>query len=206
MQKKVLIFLGVSLVVIVVGILAMPVALKAIPPRYAARYLPEPLQAMAAPEQSSPILPTVAQQADLGLLLNSEEGALDLASSAIPPTFTPVPITSGQQEFVEATVEPSVTPEVVPPTFTPEPTATPAPTLLPFPRSARIEGVRHEFQDWNNCGPATLAMTLSVFDLNLRQGDTASILKPNPEDRNVTPYEMAAFVNDHTNLQAISPC
>lgn len=196
MQKRFLIFLVIFMsVVVTMGILALPVALKAIPPRYAARYLPEPLQAMAAPEQSSPILPTVAQAADVGFLLAVDEDVAETAdSSNIPPTFTPVPLAD--------VAEPTAT--TIPPTFTPEPPATPVPTLPPIPATARIEGVRHEFQDWNNCGPATLAMTLSIFDLNLRQTDTAPILKPNPEDRNVTPEEMVAFVNEQTDLQAFT--
>ncbi len=182
--------------VVIISILAFPVALKAIPPRYAARYLPEPLQAMAAPQQESPILPTVAQQADVSFLLTAEEMEGETAvSENIPPTFTPLPLVAGA-------VEPTAT--TIPPTFTPEPTPIPAPTSPPVPSTARIEGVRHEFQDWNNCGPATLAMTLSIFDLNLRQTDTAPILKPNPEDRNVTPEEMAAFVNEQTDLQAFT--
>lgn len=202
MQKRLLILLGILLGLIIMGIFALPIALKAIPPRYAARYLPEPLQAMAAPEQSSPILPTVAQQADISLLLNSEEGALAIAESNIPPTFTPVSIQSSEEISETAVVEPTA--EIIPPTFTPEPTATPTPTMVPIPTNARIEGVHHEFQEWNNCGPATLAMTLSVFGMNLHQSDTAAVLKPNPEDRNVTPFEMASYVNEETNLQAIN--
>ncbi|HIP72370.1 MAG TPA: hypothetical protein EYH05_13365, partial [Anaerolineae bacterium] len=83
------------------------------------------------------------------------------------------------------------------------PTQTPQPTPIPIPPAARIQNVRHEFQEWNNCGPATLAMTLSVFDLNLTQKDIAPILKPNPEDRNVSPHEMAAYVNEQTDFQAL---
>ncbi len=202
MQKRLLILLGILLGLAIIGIFALPIALKAIPPRYAARYLPEPLQAMAAPEQSSPILPTVAQPADISLLLNSEEGALATAESSIPPTFTPASIQTTEEIAETAVAEPTT--EVIPPTFTPAPTATPTPTMIPFPANARIERVRHEFQEWNNCGPATLAMTLSVFGMDLRQGDTAVVLKPNPEDRNVTPFEMASYVNKETNLKAIN--
>ena len=202
MQKRVFILLGIFIGLIIIAIFALPIALKAIPPRYAARYLPEPLQAMAAPQQDSPILPTVAQQADISLLLNDEAGALETVEPPIPPTFTPLPVVNTDAAET-AVVEPTAELEV-PPTFTPAPTATPAPTKVPIPASARIEGVRHEFQEWNNCGPATLAMTLSTFGLDLRQGETAAVLKPNPEDRNVTPYEMASFVNNHTDLQAIN--
>jgi hypothetical protein len=70
--------------------------------------------------------------------------------------------------------------------------------------SARLGDVRHHFQTWNNCGPATLAMGLSYFDLFLSQQQTASVLKPNPEDRNVSPDEMVDYVNNNSDLGAIS--
>ncbi|MCA9873661.1 MAG: C39 family peptidase, partial [Anaerolineales bacterium] len=58
--------------------------------------------------------------------------------------------------------------------------------------------------EWNNCGPATLAMTLSYFGIRTNQKETAAILKPNPEDRNVSPAEMVAYVNNQTDLQALT--
>lgn len=61
----------------------------------------------------------------------------------------------------------------------------------------------HQFQTWNNCGPATIAMALSYFGLNLSQEETAVFLKPNPEDRNVSPYQMAAYVNEQTAFAAL---
>ena len=47
-------------------------------------------------------------------------------------------------------------------------------------------------------------MTMSYFGLYLTQFDTAAILKPDPEDRNVSPYEMANFVNEQTPYAAIT--
>lgn len=130
--KRILLVVGVFAGV---GILATPTLLHAIPPRYAARWLPEPLLEIASPK----------------------------ATPSPSPTATPVPI----------------------------------------PIAARLEGFQHQFQDWNNYGPATVAMTLSYFDLFVTQSDTAAVLKPNPEDRNVSPYEMAAYVNDNTPFTAL---
>ena len=45
---------------------------------------------------------------------------------------------------------------------------------------------------------------MSYFDLDLTQDDTAPILKPSTEDRNVSTDELAAYVNDETDLVAIS--
>lgn len=64
------------------------------------------------------------------------------------------------------------------------------------PPSARLNGIRHVYQDWNNCGPANLTMALSYFGWGYGQQRAASFLKPNIEDKNVSPAEMVAFVNE----------
>lgn len=63
------------------------------------------------------------------------------------------------------------------------------------PTSARLNGIRHVYQDWNNCGPANLTMALSYFGWSFGQQRAASFLKPTIEDKNVSPAEMVAFVN-----------
>jgi tetratricopeptide (TPR) repeat protein len=103
-----------------------------------------------------------------------------------------------EQEPSQAAVEPT---SAAPPEEKP----TPAPTSRPLiPTSSRLHPFKHHFQTWNNCGPATLAMGLSFFDLALRQEQIAATLKPNPEDRNVSPHEIADYVNNETDLSAIN--
>lgn len=89
------------------------------------------------------------------------------------------------------------------PTSTPQPTQAPTPTQVPLPSSIYLQGVRPEAQMWNNCGPATLSMTLSFWGWTGNQEDTAAVLKPNQRDKNVMPYEMVDYVNTQTNLRAI---
>lgn len=173
------------------GIFAFPALLRAIPPRYAARWLPKPLLAIASPQQDVAILPTVAQPLDINSLLAEPTPLTAPVIEVVQPTVT--------SPDVAATV--TSAPTTVPPTATPSPI--PTATAVPIPTAARLEGIQHQFQDWNNCGPATLAMTLSYFDLFLTQSDTAAVLKPNPEDRNVSPHEMAAYVNEETPYQAL---
>jgi tetratricopeptide (TPR) repeat protein len=84
-----------------------------------------------------------------------------------------------------------------------ETTTTPSPTRRPVPATARLEGFQHQFQTWNNCGPATVAMALTYFGLAIGQQETATVLKPDPEDRNVSPHEMVAYVNEHTAYSAL---
>ena len=115
--------------------------------------------------------------------------------------FTPNPTVAA---IVRATQSaPTVTPTPGP---TQAPTSTQDPTLVPTPIPARVvlEGVRHEYQGWNNCGPATLSMGLSFWDWEGFQGNVATWVKPNPRDKNVMPYELVAFVEEETGLRALN--
>lgn len=73
------------------------------------------------------------------------------------------------------------------------PNAGKAPTTVP--RTAQLEGVRHEYQTWNNCGPATVSMALSYYGESGTQADAARQLKPDPDDKNVGPYELATYAS-----------
>jgi tetratricopeptide (TPR) repeat protein len=97
----------------------------------------------------------------------------------------------------------TATPTVPGPTSTPAPSPTPTLTPTPIPQSARLTGIIHEYQKWNNCGPANLSMALSYWGWKGDQRDTAAYLKPNERDKNVMPYEMETFVEEKTDLKAI---
>jgi len=108
-------------------------------------------------------------------------------------TLTPTP----------TNISASPTPTNSGPTATPLPTETPTITPTPIPEKVTLTGIVHEFQKWNNCGPANLAMALSYWKWQGDQRDTAAFLKPNQRDKNVMPYEMTAYVNRMTDLRAI---
>lgn len=82
---------------------------------------------------------------------------------------------------------------------TPEAVATLPPSPVPTqprpapPPQAELSGVTQVWQRVNNCGPATLAMALSFWGWKGTQANTANALKPDPNDRNVSPEEMAAY-------------
>jgi tetratricopeptide (TPR) repeat protein len=63
--------------------------------------------------------------------------------------------------------------------------------------------VVYEEQEFNNCGPANLAMALSYWGWEGDQSYTAAWLKPNPKDRNVMPYEMVDYVRLQTRYNAV---
>ncbi|MBC8496504.1 MAG: hypothetical protein H8D37_02465, partial [Chloroflexi bacterium] len=129
---------------------------------------------------------------------------------ALNPPEEALFIPEGEQELTQLlTAQPSPTP--VPPTAaatptepgpteTPLPSPTPTITSTPIPDKVNLGGIRHEFQKWNNCGPANLSMALSYWKWNGDQRDTAAYLKPNQRDKNVMPYEMVDFVNEQTEF------
>lgn len=196
MRKTRLVVFTVLLLAGISILLVLPSQLKKMPTRYAMR-LPEPLQAWALPADPTPVLPTAVAPLSAAALLLPEEQEVAPAGTATPPaTPTAVPVAGADTALAPASAST--------PTLAPIATPAPSPTPWPLPASARMTGFTHTFQEWNNCGPATLSMALSHFGLYVNQADTAAVLKPNPEDRNVSPQEMAAYVNDHTDFLALA--
>ncbi len=70
--------------------------------------------------------------------------------------------------------------------------------------SARLYGFTQIQQTWNNCGPANITMALSYYGWKQEQTFAANWLKPDPEDKNVSPGEMVAFVNENSGVRAIT--
>ena len=73
-----------------------------------------------------------------------------------------------------------------------EVTAEPTPVL---PLGHQLANVRFEYQGWNNCGPATLTNALTYYGYGHSQIRAAEWLKPDGEDKNVSPWQMVEFVN-----------
>lgn len=73
------------------------------------------------------------------------------------------------------------------------PTATAPPLHQPAASAVELAGFHHEWQTWNNCGPATLAMNLSFFGSTLDQADIGGVLRKYEDDKNVNPEELVAF-------------
>ncbi len=95
-----------------------------------------------------------------------------------------------------------VTPQPVTPTPTSTstpvvqltPSITPTATLPPLPAQASITSPTFEKQTPNNCGPATLSMTMHMYGWEGTQADIASFIKPVTGDRNVNPEELRYYV------------
>jgi hypothetical protein len=112
---------------------------------------------------------------------------------------------------VQATLQAMVTPSPTEIPSTPQPSPTITSTPVPLPSRVFLKGVRPEQQRFNNCGPATLSMYLSYYDwvgsLNpdaeIPQDHIAPYVKPNPDDKNVMPYEMQEYVQENTEFGAL---
>jgi tetratricopeptide (TPR) repeat protein len=115
------------------------------------------------------VSPSVAQ------VLPTETAAPTQTAAPTPttgPTDTPVPA-------------PTSTPTAIP--------AATVPSFTPAQPSVLLTGIRHEWQTWNNCGPATLAMNLSYFGSPLKQAEIGAVLRTSPDDKNVSPHELVEF-------------
>ena len=133
------------------------------------------------------------------------------------PEYLPTPVpTSSISVAAAAGNDPVPSPSSTPtPTKAPADKAVPVPTrvaaetlslpasdLLPALTDIQLQGFSHQWQTWNNCGPATITTNLSYFGRPETQADAALLLKPNKDDKNVSPHELAAYART-TGLEAI---
>lgn len=100
----------------------------------------------------------------------------------VGPMPTPVPST------------PLPTRTAAPATATTTARATATATQPPLPAKIQLSPPLYERQGINNCGPATLAMTLRMYGWEGDQYDIASVIKPIDKDRNVNPEELRYYV------------
>lgn len=73
---------------------------------------------------------------------------------------------------------------------------------------ALLENPRHVYQTFNNCGPATLSMTLSWYGINVSQEELGNRMRPyqNPEgdndDKTIFTYEFVDWAEEY-DLEAV---
>ncbi len=136
---------------------------------------------------------------------------------AIFQPSTPEPTNAVGEETLAVlqTLAPTATPKGV--ISTPVPTMTPTIVPTPYPKVSRLSEVLYIDQDnrWNYCGPSNLTMALKFWGWEGNRDDVARAIKPGVDDeeldfiqrgktdKNVMPYEMADFVNEQTEFQAL---
>ena len=77
------------------------------------------------------------------------------------------------------------------------PTATPQPSPTPLPDSITLLAPEWEFQDWNNCGPATLGLYLHYYGWEGDQYTISDVVKPERGDRNVNIEELLFYARNN---------
>ena len=198
MRKGIVLFISITLVLfclaLVVGALYPPLreSLSWRVANYEARIrriVNPPEQVVFVPEGGiDPDALATVVKATLDVLSPSETTVSNtrLSPSQTPgnPAATPTP---------EQIASPSVTP-------------TPTPTWTPIPERVVLDGISFEYQQFNNCGPANLAMALSYWGWSGDQRDTRAFLRPNLEvdDKNVMPSEMVSFIQEQAGLHALT--
>lgn len=183
-----------ALVLLVGGFIAVPRVVGALPGEYRVRLARIPLVEPILEIGTTP-LPTALPAPSIVATLPRIT-----IPAVLPATATPTAEPTSTSELAEEVVD---TQEVTPTatsTATPSPTATPTP--VPLPRQARIEGLEIVAQGFNNCGPANLTMNLNFYGNDTTQNEAAAFLKPNREDRNVSPWQLSDYVNEHTSLRS----
>ncbi|MCA9910164.1 MAG: C39 family peptidase, partial [Anaerolineae bacterium] len=193
-----------------------------LPPRYQTELItPLPfLRAFLPPTPVGGSVPTVIAPTGgpsaLDLLLSDASATPEAtAEPSATPTDRPPSATPTQQPATptpeaEATLDPptveptevSVLPTTPPPTATPGSAAASAAFNLPV--SAYNGGFRYDRQGWNNCGPANAAMVLSYYGWQGTQDDAAAYLKPDREDKNVSPGEIVRFINEQSFVRGLT--
>lgn len=132
-----------------------------------------PVDALPTPDLITQPAPAVA---------TSHSEADDSALTAIPTTMAP-PISPALNVAVTPSPALSPTPTMVP-------TPLPPVNLLPPPPF----DIARDIEDWNNCGPATMALYLRYYGWVGDQYDIAKVIKPTREDANVNVDELAYYV------------
>jgi predicted double-glycine peptidase len=104
------------------------------------------------------------------------------------------------------TPESPAKPETLAQAIVPKPTIpqpTPTPTLAPPPTAKTLENDYFIVQSFNNCGPASLSMLLSYYDIHVSQEELGEQLRPwqNPygdnDDKSVTIDELAQKAQEY---------
>jgi tetratricopeptide (TPR) repeat protein len=125
--------------------------------------------------------------------------------AAITPNSPPAALVSPTVETtgtVTTTLDAAVPPTLDTPGAGSMP-STPTATLMPLPGKVDLKGVRYDDQHGrlNYCAPANLSMALSFWGWQGNKDVVGPVLKPDARDKNVMPYEMVDYVNEHTDLK-----
>lgn len=181
---------------LIFALLALPPLVRALPGEYRVRLAQVPLGERLLDIGVTPLptaLPVPAGAAAKPQVTIPAAAAIAAGATKEATAVPTKPAKDNPAEPVTAVSTPS-------PTAAPPPTATP--TAVPLPGKVRLEGMKIIPQGFNNCGPANLTINLNFYGDTTTQVEAAAFLKPNREDRNVSPWQMVDYVNEETGMRA----
>jgi len=212
---------------IIMGAIAVPIIFREVlSPAQRSRIM-EQLPFMEAFQRPTPmggILPTVGANPELENsamdLLNmapiSATATADPLNSVVPtatlapatqvPTLQPTATVAATDNAVPATEEAAVQSVAMVPlsTVAPDVSSEAFNVAQSLPGAGSLPNFKIVKQTWNNCGPATLTMTLGYYGWQQDQKYAESVIRPTREDKNVSPYELVDFVNTQTGVRALT--
>jgi tetratricopeptide (TPR) repeat protein len=205
-----------GIVALAIFLIAFPSFFRSLEPRYQERIIEVmpagPLREFVAdfkPTVPFKVLPTLSgagnSDAAQQLLLTQDTTptpTTDAAQALPSPTATSEGIPAGMVPTETPTLLPdyaSPTPPQAGPTWTPVAIT----TEIPLPSQYKLGNIKYEAQSWNNCGPTTMTMALSYYGWTDNQYTAAKWMKPNTEDKNVSPWQMVRFVQENTGVKAL---
>ncbi|HZD10051.1 MAG TPA: C39 family peptidase [Candidatus Binatia bacterium] len=201
--KRIILLVVAAQLLLTVGFFALPRVVMALPGRYIVRLQNHPLTSGVVLSIMTPYpdaLPAAATGGPRTVVAANQVPQIPGVPGA-EARPSPTPTIPGTATGVSVTMEePTEAATEVPPTATP--TATPSPTPTPLPDHVLLEDLIVVRQGFNNCGPANLTVALNYFGDTTTQEDAASYLKPNEEDRNVSPWQISDYVNEFTALRS----
>lgn len=164
-----------------------------------AQALPYRIRAALPGSEATPVpLPTAPSSAGAGgpdLIGQDGAGApdADAATPRLPGTVVRPAAATTSPASPSPASPPTASPTLVP---SPEATSMATSAAIALPPLASVAALRHEHQTWNNCGPATISMALSGLGDDGDQRIAATRLKPDPDDKNVSPDELARYARE----------
>lgn len=203
--KSIILLIATVQVLLILALLALPTVVRAIPGRYRV-WLQENQPLLS--DITEGVIDQVAPVATaLPAAQNISGNQVDITSLIAAQPVSTVAAAPGENELINIPASSNQTPgapaplieeTAAPPTPTPAVTNTPSPTATPIPLPDRVvlENMGVIKQSFNNCGPANLTQVLNWYGSDITQDDVASYLKPNPEDRNVSPWQISDYVNE----------
>jgi hypothetical protein len=193
--KRLILIIGIIQIVLIISLMILPEVVLAIPGRY-----------RVVLAEQSPIISDIAESL-IEQVAPVDEFLPAPVIEAEMPRIT-IPSVKPSEEPLSTKIATPTSTTASPGNETPQPTQTatplPTPTLTPtpLPEKVQLAGFERIQQSFNNCGPANLTQVLNWYGDDTTQDQAAAYLKPNAEDRNVSPWQLSDYVNDFTELRS----